>query len=293
VTVLLPVRNGAPYLAAAMDSILAQTVTDLTLLVVDDGSTDDSVQIAQAHADARTRIVSDGRHLGLAARLNWGLDHADTRYVARMDADDIAEPQRLALQLAFLAGHPEIAICGGQYEAFGESGERWRSDLPTSHHRIGARTLFDSPFGHPTIVFDLHHLNRAQLRYDASAYPAEDYDLWERAHAQVRLANLRDIVLRYRLHAVQTVHRNQAAVEAASASVRRRALERLGIAVSDEEFALHCALGGSRASYTPAAASTWLKKIRRRCWTWSAMHRAIRWESRRRAALLATAPAGR
>lgn len=292
-TVLLPVRNGADYLGEAIDSILAQTVTDLTLVIVDDGSRDDSLRVAQAHADDRTVIVADNRHAGLAARLNWGLDHARTRYVARMDADDVALPQRLALQLARFDRDPGLAICGGQYEAFSDAGERWRSALPATHAAIAALTLFNAPFGHPTVMFDMRELDRCGLRYRPHARHAEDYELWERALAMVRMANLDEVVLRYRLHPAQTAERHREEQRAVADAVRRRALERLGIGFSAAECALHCMLGERPHSVAPAAARAWLGKLAGQASRWTAAGRAIRAECRHRARALAGGAAAR
>jgi len=115
-TVLMPVYNGGPFLRSAIESILNQDFSDFDFLIIDDGSTDGSHEIAASYADPRIRLESNGRNLGLIATLNRGLDLARGTYVARMDADDIAFPDRLSKQLTFMEAHPEIGLCGTWYE---------------------------------------------------------------------------------------------------------------------------------------------------------------------------------
>ena len=116
VTVLLPVYNGGPFLPRVLASLLAQTWRDFEVLVIDDGSSDGSAEIAAAHArsDPRVRVLRNERNLGLARTLNRGLDEARSPLVARQDVDDLSHPERLARQVAFLEAHAEVALVGAQ-----------------------------------------------------------------------------------------------------------------------------------------------------------------------------------
>ena len=102
----MPMCNSAAFFASAIRSILWQSEHDFTFLIYD-GSEDGSTEMA----DRPTEIIRDGRHLGLVERLNWGVDHARTKFVARMDADDISAPYRLARQPAFMEANPQVGIC--------------------------------------------------------------------------------------------------------------------------------------------------------------------------------------
>ena len=117
VSVLMPVHNGGVFLDAAIESILSQTETDLEVVAVENGSTDGSLAVLRRHAtrDTRVRVIEAGQ-VGLVAALNLGLAAATGRYLARMDADDLAEPDRLAVQLAHLRAHPEIGVLGTAYD---------------------------------------------------------------------------------------------------------------------------------------------------------------------------------
>lgn len=209
VTVILPVFNEARFLRAAVDSILAQTFEHFELIVVDDGSTDDSLTVLSRVRDRRLRILSNGVNLGITTALNHGLAVARGRYLARMDADDIALPDRLARQVAFLDAHPEIGIVGSARTLIDEDdrivGE---STPPPDDLSIRWKCLLGNPFGHPTVM-----LRRCLLTVHCLWYRevkrAEDYDLWPRLLAHTKGANLRQPLLRYRLRERNTMTRRQ------------------------------------------------------------------------------------
>src|SRR4051812_12237605 len=113
VSILMPVYNARPYIAAAVESILSQTFTDWECIIIDDGSTDGSLEILQSFAQRDKRIVLISRpNRGLVATLNEGLEHVHGEYVMRMDADDLSRPERMEQQVAYLRAHPEIVAVG-------------------------------------------------------------------------------------------------------------------------------------------------------------------------------------
>src|SRR5690606_37374672 len=115
VTVLLAVHNGERYIQEAIDSILAQTFGDFELLIVNDGSTDATRDLVLSYSDDRIRLVDNDHNIGLPKSLNRGLRLAKGRYIARLDADDISEPDRLAAQVSFLQANPDVAMVGSWY----------------------------------------------------------------------------------------------------------------------------------------------------------------------------------
>lgn len=201
VTVLVPVYNGAATLRQALDSILAQDVDGLELLVVDDSSRDESGQIIDEYAarDARVTAIHNDQNLGIAATLNRGLRLARNELIARMDHDDEALPGRLSRQLHFMRDHPSVVAAGTFVFAMG----RTRRDdrlvrVPVTSREI-ARTLpVRNCLYHPSVI-----LRRAPV-LDAGGYReefrnAEDYDLWLRLSRDHDLANIPVPLLRYRL----------------------------------------------------------------------------------------------
>jgi hypothetical protein len=203
VSVVLPVRDGGAYLEAAVASILAQSLRDLELLVVDDGSRDGAVAALAALAarDDRLRVLSNPG-VGLAAALNFGLAQARCALVARMDSDDIALPERLAIQVAFLDCEPSVAVVGSQVAFIDASGALTggRTHFPTGPEAVAAAlSTRGCVLKHPSVVARKDVLLRAG-GYRPALAKAEDYDLWLRLSERARLANLPDVLLHYRVH---------------------------------------------------------------------------------------------
>lgn len=200
ISVLMPVYDAEPYLAFALDSLLEQTFQDFEIIALNDGSTDLSGQILTEYRDRDWRIrVFHRPQRGLVATLNEGVDLARGEWIARMDADDIALPQRFKLQLDHLS-RTGADFCGGAVECFGNSSAVWR--YPKSNAGCGVHLLFGVPVAHPAVMGRTAVFRC--MRYRPSFRHAEDYDLWQRAWASgYHFINLDDIVLRYRVHQKQ------------------------------------------------------------------------------------------
>lgn len=204
VSVLLPVRNGAAFLRAACDSVLAQQGVTLELLVVDDGSTDATPEILRALAEPRLRVIRQaGQGLtgqGLVAALNRGLAEARAPLVARLDADDLALPRRLALQAAHLAAHPRIVVLGSAWQVIDAAGRPHGvahppCDAAAVRDELGRRNCL----AHPAVMFRRDAVLAAG-GYRAAFEGAEDYDLWLRLSERHDLENLPQPLLAYREH---------------------------------------------------------------------------------------------
>jgi glycosyltransferase involved in cell wall biosynthesis len=202
VTVLLPVHDAERFLPEAVESVLGQSLRDFELLAIDDGSRDGSAAILDAYArrDPRVRVVRRP-HAGLVATLNAGLELAQAGLIARMDADDVALPQRLESQLARLAREPELVCIGGGFELIDEAGRAFdRAFPPCDHAAILARALRgESPISHSAATFR-RDLVRRLGGYDEKARWVEDLDLWLRLSEHGELANLPALVSRVRHH---------------------------------------------------------------------------------------------
>lgn len=201
VSVVMPVYNAERFLGEAIESILAQSFEDFELIAIDDGSTDGSAEILDryAHGEARVRVMRR-EHERLPATLNYGCARAEGRYIARMDADDIALPERFERQVEFLDAHPRVAIAGTQIERIWEDGTRMDvANVPLGHAEIAANLQRVCCLYHPTVMMRTAAL-RALGGYRGAFYTAEDHDLWLRAAEQHELANLPEILLRYRIH---------------------------------------------------------------------------------------------
>jgi glycosyltransferase involved in cell wall biosynthesis len=246
VTVLLPVYNGEQYLHETMRSILGQTYTGFEFLIVDDGSTDSTQAIINSYDDPRIRLLVNDRRLKLSGALNRGIDEARGRFIARMDADDIALPGRLEKQVEYLNAHPEVGICGTAIEVFGST--KRRTDVyPMTREDIRSYALFDCPFCHPTVMIRKELFNNHQLRYDGSFYPTEDFELWARAVELFPTANLPDVLLRYRVHEKSMTGADWDEMDRQAARVIEPLLKRLGVQFTEEQLQFHRNIGRGRS----------------------------------------------
>ena len=198
VSVLMGVRDGAAHVREAVDSILAQTLADLELIVLDDGSTDGTVAILSAVRDPRVRVERRPPE-GLTRALNHALGRARAPLVARLDADDVARPERLARQVAFLARHPDVGVVGSGADEVDAAGRLVRTVTPPPDDAMIRRALIRAnQFVHSTIVARRALLERVG-GYDAGMPVAQDYDLWLRLAPLTRFANVPEALVMRRL----------------------------------------------------------------------------------------------
>lgn len=286
VSVVMSVRDGERFLRSAVESILEQTCHDFEFLIIDDGSSDASAAILHSYesSDSRVRVYQQDQR-GLVKSLNRGCGEARGKYIARMDADDIAVSQRLQWQVQFMETHPAIAVLGGAVEVIDAAGNRLATHRnPIGDTAIRSVLLQVNPFWHPTVLM------RKDVFLSVGGYrevvaDAEDYDLWLRIADHFELGNLSAVILKYRLHPHQVTVRKckqmaLSAVAARAAAILRRAgqvdpleavteidaaaLLRLGV----DEAALGKALAGSclwaarnmRDSAQPSAALTLVRQ---------------------------------
>ena len=201
ISVVLPVRNGERFLGAAIDSVLAQTHRDFELLVIDDGSTDRSAEVARGCADPRVRVLQTTAPGGLSAALNLGLERANGMFIARQDADDLSAPSRFAAQAAYLRAHPEVALLGTLAHAIDERGRRLKPvDRCLDRATIVWYAMVDNPFIHTSVMFRRDPV-RACGGFEAAFDPyCQDFALWGRVMRRFAVANLPSRLVTYRVH---------------------------------------------------------------------------------------------
>lgn len=199
VSVVMSVYNGERFLRQAVDSILAQTFADFEFVVVDDGSTDATAEILKGYADARLRVIRQ-ENIGLVGSLNRAVDIASGEYIARMDADDISLPARLAVQLEWLESHPHPAVLGTQILEIGNDGQSMRRHYyPTEASPIAKALLRGgTAICHGSAVFRRACFERVG-GYRQRFEHAEDYDLWLRMIECCNMENLPHVLYEKRL----------------------------------------------------------------------------------------------
>lgn len=200
VTVLMPAYNAAAFIAEAIRSVLEQSFTDFELLIVNDGSTDHTVQVIRQFDDKRIVLV-ERTNGGVSAALNTGLEQARGRLVARFDADDVCYPGRLATQVAFMAANPDHVLVGSEVDYITEQGSYMY------HHRcfayddteIRKRLFYYCPFIHSAVMYRLDSVREAG-GYNPMAHTFEDYFLWVKLLQFGKAANLRKSLIQVRLN---------------------------------------------------------------------------------------------
>jgi glycosyltransferase involved in cell wall biosynthesis len=198
VTVLLSVYNGDRFLREAIDSVLGQAWEDFELLVVNDGSTDGTATILKSYSDARLQIITNERNIGVPASLNRGLAHARGEYIARIDADDLALPERLVEQVQYLDRHPQVGLVACATEFVDEDGTAIRVE---SFGLIPEQLYYTLTFVnciHSSSVTFRKELILDIGGYDESMRYAIDYDLWLRVSRRTKIVKLRKVLAKWR-----------------------------------------------------------------------------------------------
>jgi glycosyltransferase involved in cell wall biosynthesis len=201
VSVILPVFNAEKYVSEAVNSILNQTYTDFELVAIDDGSTDNSLNILKSFDDPRVIIIQNDGNLGLIKTLNKGIELAKGEYLARMDADDISMPKRFEKQVKLLDGNPDIGVCSTWIDFFGDDNETIR--FPVDHKEIFFRFLLGVQVGHANSVIRRDLLKNLNIRYDSNFLHSEDTNLWVSLLPYTRFTNIPEVLYRYRKYKEQ------------------------------------------------------------------------------------------
>lgn len=199
VSVVVPIYRGERTLSQALDSVLAQGIDDLEVIVLDDGSPDSSWRIANEIPDSRLVLVQHPNR-GLAATLNRGISLAQGRYMARQDQDDLVLPGRLLKQVAFLDSHPDVAMVGTWAQIYsGDMPTERYHRHPCSSEALRLELLFDNPFVHSSIMIRADVLREVGgYCEDKSRQPPEDYELWSRVARRHSVANIPEVLTVYR-----------------------------------------------------------------------------------------------
>lgn len=198
ISVLLPVYNAERYVAEAISSILTQTFTDFELIIINDGSTDNSGNVIKQFKDQRIILVEQNNQ-GLATSLNNGLKIAKGRYIARQDNDDVSAPDRFQKQVEYLEKHPGIGLLGTAALIVDENNKETGRfhQHPLSSHELKYFLLFDNPFVHSSVMIRRTVMQQVGPYYTGKQY-FEDYNLWSAIARVSGVANLPDKLVRYR-----------------------------------------------------------------------------------------------
>jgi glycosyltransferase involved in cell wall biosynthesis len=224
----MPAYNAEKYLNEAIDSILKQTYTNFEFIIINDGSSDGSEAIILSYDDERICYVKNDSNLKISETLNKGIALAKGKYIARMDADDISHPERLATQVSFMDVNPEVDVCGTSLEIFGNGEDVWQ--YPSTHEEIKAALLFNSALVHASIIAKKRVFESCS--YHAENNGAEDYHLWVELIDNMVFINIPEVLYKYRLHGEQTEKTQQMQL---SNKARQIMLGRIGCDLNEKE----------------------------------------------------------
>ncbi len=253
VTILMPAYNAERHLSESIRGVLAQTFRDFELLIVDDGSTDESLAITTAFEDPRVRVIRNETNAGLVGALNRGLAEARGEWIARQDADDRSAPERLAAQVEFARAHPSVPLVGSDARLISGRGDyrgRWR----TGGHADLVRwdLCFRTPFAHSSAFFRRSIVIEKFAGYrDLRA--CEDFDLWSRIARDFPVVTLRRPLVDYRLHETSIMafeHARGSIAPVAGILRSNLASAAPGLSASDQDVIVDAWAAGSVTDWT-------------------------------------------
>jgi glycosyltransferase involved in cell wall biosynthesis len=267
VTAFIPAFNREDYICTAINSLLAQQYTDFEVLVVDDGSTDRTASLVERYDDPRVRLERNASNQGIPATRNRGLELARGEYIALLDSDDYAYPNRLGRQVRFLDRHPDIAQVGSWCSLMDADGKLLRRVRrhPTAPAEVDARLLFHCSLINRTIMGRTALLR--EYAYDETFARCSDYDLHARLAERHAMANMAEVLVCGREHENRITRSTRGLGREKKMAIQRRLLEVLDIQFSEQELAWHYSLTQKPTpDSAPAAeyltwAESWLRRL--------------------------------
>lgn len=203
ISVIMPVYNGEKFLTEAISSILNQTFTDFEFIIINDGSIDSSEKIINSFDDNRIVYIKNEKNEGIVSSLNKGLKIARGKYIARMDADDIAVNNRFEKQFYAMEKDKTIDVLGTGTEIFGEGIKTYQVKPKLSPKKLKAELLFSPCVCHPSVMIRKETLDKYSIMYKEEFKGAEDFELWWQIASIGKICVLPDVLHCYRIHGNQ------------------------------------------------------------------------------------------
>lgn len=263
VSVLMPVYNSDKYVKQAIDSILQQSYKEFELIIVNDGSKDNSLSIIKSYNDQRIKLISNPENKGLIYCLNFGITQCKGKYIARMDADDISLPERLQEQVKYMELNPNVGVCGCDYIQFKNATEK-RHKADVDYDTILSYMIFNCSIVHPSLIIRKSVLESLDTVFNMDFKHAEDYELWSRLIFETKFSAVSKVLFKYRLHEQQVTEVNKQAQIKTANLVRKIFLQKIGFNFSDDELLTHYKIGSSQLLHTENdlyKAEAWLSNL--------------------------------
>lgn len=230
ISVIMPAYNAQKYISSAIKSILNQTFKKFELIIINDFSTDKTLDIIESFSkkDSRVKLVNNDRKLDIARTLNKGISMAKSNIIARMDADDIAFPNRLELQYKLISSSKNIAVVGANIVIMDAAGnETAIRTYPNSSRKLKDCLFKYSPFAHPVVMFRKNVFEEVG-QYNPKYSPTEDLDLWFRLGSKYKFESIPEPLLKYRLYEMSSSHGDLKDLEILVFKIRFDAITKYG-----------------------------------------------------------------
>jgi glycosyltransferase involved in cell wall biosynthesis len=241
VSVILPIYKGEQYLKEAVDSILNQSYSNLELILINDCSPDNSVNVIKSYTDERISIINNKVNLGLIAALNIGLKNSKGKYIARMDQDDIAYPNRIYEQVRFMESNNDISVVSANYQTFGS--ETRTTNFAQSPEQIKLELHFHSCICHPLAMFRAKDVSENNLEYDKNFKDTEDWAMWFSVIKKgLKISNLPSVLLKYRLEGQSTTPQDKVIRKEQFLKMYKHILLSINPSLSNDQVSLHWSL---------------------------------------------------
>jgi glycosyltransferase involved in cell wall biosynthesis len=239
VTVFMPVYNAGKYLKEAIASILNQTYKNFEFLIVNDGSTDDSLATIKSFNDKRIRLIENESNIGLIASLNIGLIESKGAYIVRMDQDDISLSHRIETQINFLIKNPEYGLIGSWFEDFGENIPNKIVKYSSNDTEIRIRHLYQTHISHPTAVIKKEIIDKYNLEFDSLRVHGEDYDFWVRISQYCKMSNFPELLVRKRDHPKNITNHYSKSMSETCTKVKQLQFRKMGVELNQIQTDLY------------------------------------------------------
>lgn len=235
VSILMSVYNGEDFLQESIESTLNQSFQDFEFLVINDGSTDRSVEVIRSYHDPRIRLINNPTNLGQSRSLNRGFDISRGEYVAHLDCDDVNSPDRLTRQVAFMDTRRDVGICVSWVKTIGKHRKRIKR-YPVAAETVRCYMPFANPVAHSAVMMRREQVVRYNLRYNVRCHFAEDLELWVRCVDKFRICNIGEVLVRLRRHPQQRCRVYQSETNASARAIQTKVLKESGLLPEDRAF---------------------------------------------------------
>lgn len=251
ISVIVPMYNAATFLKATVDSILAQTCKNFELLLIDDCSTDNTLEVAYSFSDPRIRVIKNEKNRGAGVTRNKGIESAQSAYLAFCDADDIMMPDRLEKQLNFMELHRDIDICGSFVKLINENGNViGKYTFHTEHDDIAVDLFLRCAFQQSTAFIRRSRFEQSGLKYKENHF-AEDFDLWANAVRKLKFHVLPLFLICYKISESQLTATSWEKQRRDALLTYKQMMDDLGVTYNDHIVTVHYEIAHRKKTVIP------------------------------------------